>query len=167
MKKVNPMIGFYLTVFNYLVAPVEEVGAVEEILTLSDKALPSWEADEESVMFLEKCCNRNSSVTDEEEWSATIINFMKAAFKDLSVLKDPEAMRVFTKLACQVSATFNAGDDMLIWARDIKLRDDGSAVVILHVSDIERFRILIEEHDLADSSSYDGNTLEEGVIIGS
>lgn len=160
------MVIFYSAVLNYIRATIEEDGAIEHILELAKKAFPSWKANEESVSFLEKCCNRNSSVKDEDEPFDTINGFVKAAFKDLSVLKDPAAMRMFDGIA-SLSATYRHGDDILIWARNIKIRDDGSAVVILHVSNIERFRELIEKHDLVDKPTIEGDTLEDVVLIGS
>lgn len=167
MKNMNPFVCFYSAILSYLRSDVEVDGAVEEILALAKKASPSWEATEESVTFLEQCCNRQSSVGEDEGWSETINDFVKAAFKDLSVLKDPAAMTTFRELASEVSSTFSVGEDMLIWARTIKERADGSAVVILHVSDIERFRRLIEQHDFVDNSTNTGGMMEEVVLIGS
>ena len=167
MKNTNPSVCFYSAILTYLRSDVEVDETVKEILALAKKASPSWKATEESIMFLEQCCNRQSSVGEGEGWSETINDFVKAAFKDLSVLKDPTAMKTFKDLASQVSSTFSVGEDMLIWARTIKERADGSAVVILHVSDIERFRRLIEEHNFVDNSTNTGGTMEEVVLIGS
>ena len=157
---------FYATVLSYLQSEFEDENAVSEIIALGKKASPSWEATEKGIGFLEQCCNRQSSVKDDEKWSTCMNDFVKAAFKDLSVLKNPEAMGLFRKVADAVVPTFASGEDMLIWARDIKERHDGSAVVILHVSDLERFRRLIENHDFVDSSS-EGSILEEVIQIGS
>ena len=165
MKTKNPAVLFYLAILAYIRSTVEVEGAVEEILALGKKASSSWEVTEESVRFLEQCCNRQSSVGEDEGWSETINDFVKAAFKDLSVLKDPAAMTTFRGLASEVSSTF--GEDMLIWARDIKERADGSAVVILHVSNIERFRKFIEDHDFVDDATDTDGTMEEVVLIGS
>lgn len=158
---------FYQEVLNYIQAADEMEGAVEKIVALAQKASPSWEATAESVAFLEKTRNRGSrDVKDDEVWSTTLNDFVKAAFRDLSPLKDETAMELFKKVADGIGTTFFSGDDMLIWARTVKERPDGSGVLVLHVTDLKRFRTFIEEHDLADSSTQE-NTLEYGVLVGS
>lgn len=158
---------FYREVLNYIQAEDEIEGAVEKIVALAEKAKPSWEATAESVAFLEKTRNRGSrEVTDDDVWSTTLNDFVKAALRDLSPLKDPEAMDLFKEVADEIGTTFNNGDDMLIWARTVKERPDGSGVLVLHVTDLKRFRDFIEDHDLADKVS-DCHSLEEGVLIGS
>ncbi len=155
---------FYAAMLAYLRADVEIEGAVAKIIQLAKETSPSWEATEESVTFLELCCNRNSSVKDDDEWSTAMNDFVKAAFRDLSVLKNPAAMGLFGTIAEKVLP--NPTDDMLIWARTIKERPDGSAVIILHVSDLDRFRSMIEHHDFVDNST-NCATLEEAIQIGS
>lgn len=163
---MKPILKFYVLVLSYLQAEFEDEHSVKQIVDLAKKANPSWETTAKSVKYLEKCCNRGSSVKDDNVWSATKADFAKAAFKDLSVLKNPEAMDVFQKIANLLIPTYEAGEDILIWARDIKQRPDGSGVVILHVSDVARFRQMIEDHDLVDNSTKDGS-LEGVVQIGS
>lgn len=159
------IINFYRTVLTYLQATEEINGAIDKIVELAAKANPSWEATAKSVAFLEQCVNRGSTVDEDEEF-ATCNSFAKAAFRDLSVLKDDIAMELFRELAQACVPTFAAGDDIFIWARTVKERLDGSAVLVIHVTDLARFRRLLEQHDLADSSSDDG-TLEGVVQIGS
>jgi hypothetical protein len=164
---MKPIAKFYQSVLNYIQSDMEVEGAIEKIVAFAEKASPSWEATSESVAFLEKCRNRGSSeVTDDEVWSTTLNDFVKAAFRDLSPLKDESAMDLFKQVADEIGTTFNCGDDMLIWARNVKERPDGSGVIVLHVSDLKRFRELIEDHDLADKES-EHHSLEGGVLIGS
>ena len=163
---MNPIMKFYAAVLAYIRSTVEVEGAINTIIKLAKATSPSWSATEESITFLERCCNRNSLVKDDDEWSTAMNDFIKAAFRDLSVLKNPAAMEVFRKLANAVLPTCANGEDMFIWARTIKERPDGSAVVILHVSDVKRFRSMIENHDFVDNST-DFPTLEEVVQIGS
>jgi hypothetical protein len=163
---MKTIVNFYSTILAFIQSDKETDGAVAEIVALAKKAAPSWEATEESVLFLEQCCNRGSTVNDDDLLFTTLNEFMKASFRDLSVLKDATAMELFQKLASEVSPAFSNGEDMLIWARTVKERPDGSAVIVLHVSDMKRFRKLIERHDFADST-VDDPTLESGVVIGS
>lgn len=163
---MKPIIQFYTVLFSYLVSRIDDTDIIEELIKLSKKASPSWEVNEESVSFLEKCTNRPSSVEDDEDLFTTINNFLKSAFKDLSVLKDPMAMEVFDRLARKVSPSYACDGDMLVWARSIKERPDGSGVLIIHVTDLERFRRIIEDNTFADENTED-NSLEGIVLIGS
>jgi hypothetical protein len=164
---MKPIMKFYRAVLNYVQADDEIEGAIEKIIALAEKASPSWEATVESVAFLEKCRNRGSrEIKDDDLWSSTLNDFVKAAFRDLSPLKDDEAMELFKEVADGIGTTFNNGDDMLVWARTVKERSDGSGVLVLHVTDLKRFRDFIEDHDLADKVS-EHHSLEGGVLIGS
>jgi hypothetical protein len=164
---MKPIIKFYQSVLNYIQARHEIEGEIKKIVALAQKASPSWEATMESVSFLETCRNRGSfEVEDSELWSATLNDFVKAAFRDLSPLRGDEAMELFKKVADEIGTTFNCGDDMLIWARTVKERSDGSGILVIHVTDLNRFRDFVENHDLSDNSS-EFHSLEEGVLIGS
>jgi len=163
---MNPMMKFYTLVLSYLQAEFEDNHIVTQIVDLAKQVKPSWETTSKTVKFLEQCCNRSSSVKDDTVLYTTTQDFAKAAFRDLTVIKNSEAMELSRKLADATIPTFATGEDIFIWARDIKPRPDGSAVIILHVTDIERFRKLIENHDFVDSSTEDG-TLEGVVQIGS
>ena len=160
------MIKFYATMLSYLEADFEDEQLVKQLVKTASRVNPSWETTKESITRLEQAVNRPSEIEDDDELYPILHDFNKAAFRDLSVIRDDEAMDLFHRLASKVSATFRSGDDMLVWARSIKDRPDGSGVIVLHVSDLERFRKLIEEHRLADDSTEDG-TLESGVTIGS
>jgi hypothetical protein len=155
---MNPIIKFYTAVLAYLQSKFEDEGDVQKILQLASKASPSWEATEKSLGNLELCCNRGSTVKDENLESDTRAAFAVAAFKDLSVLRNPEAMELFRKIDQEVQCGMG---DTYIWARKVNERPDGSAVIVLHVSDLADFRRMIEKEDLAVSGS-----LTETVIIG-
>jgi hypothetical protein len=158
---------FYREVLNYIQADNEIEGAIEKIIMLAQKANPSWEATEESMAFLEKARNRGSQeVQDDEVWSATLNDFVKAAFRDLSPLKGEEAMKLFKEVADGIGTTFKNGDDTLVWARTVKERSDGSGVLVLHVTDLARFRDMIEDHHDVDATST-CHSLEGSVLIGS
>jgi hypothetical protein len=159
-------IAFYSAILTYIKSDVEVDELIPEILKLAEASSPSWEATEESVRKLEQCINRQSEVEDDHEWSTTKNDFTKAAFKDLSVLKNPVAMDLFDRLAKTCLQTYAQNEDLLIWAKSVKERPDGSAVIVLHVSDLERFRKIIEDHDFVDGST-ECNTLEECIQIGS
>jgi hypothetical protein len=162
----NNLIAFYKTILAYLIIDIEFDNTISVILDLFRKSSPSWEATEESIRKLQECVNYPSLVEDDSDWSTTLNDFIKSAFKDLSILKNPEAMELFDELAKKCLPTFRHGEDMFIWARTIKERVGGSAVIVLHVSDLERFRKIIEEHDLVDGST-ECYTLEECIQLGS
>lgn len=158
------MITFYATVFSYLTSDIEIDELIPEILKLSKEVSPSWEATEESIRFLERCINRSSFVEDDDEWNSTLNDFIKEAFKDLSVIKNPLAMDLFGKLARATSPMFNNGEVLCIWAKTIRERPDGSGVIVLHVSDLDKFRHEIENHDSVDSFTQ-LHSLEEGIML--
>lgn len=166
MKNSNQRIAFYTTILNYLQLEHDDEAVVKQVIELSKGCSPSWEATEDSLAELEQYSNRGSQIVDDEQLYTLLNDFAKAAFKDLSVLKNPMAMDVFHKLAAQVVPSHRKGHDVLVWAKSLKERPDGSAVIVLHVSDLERFRKELEEHRLIDGSTVN-NTLEECIQIGS
>jgi len=113
----------------------------------------SWEMTEESLRLLHRCVNESSTV-DDEEWTETRNAFVTAAFKDLSSLRNPHAMRVFNKL--RVTCTLN-DEELFLWRRKVTKRPDGSAVMVIHVSDVELFEGLLGEHAYG--------LLDEGLMI--
>jgi hypothetical protein len=163
---MNKMMRFYAMMFSYLQAGFEDSHTLKQIVSLAGKAKPSWKTSIETVKFLEQCCNRGETVQDDDVVLTTQNDFIKAAFRDLSPIKNREAMDLFTKLAEEVSATYREGDDMLVLGRTIRERHDGSAVIVLHVTDLARFRASIENHTHMDPSTEE-NSLEAGVLIGS
>lgn len=96
----------------------------------------------------------NESTTQEE--------FVTAAFKDLSVLKNPAAMTLFAKIRDRVVFP----DDMFVWVRTAKRRPDGSAVVILHVSDYDKFVQIMENCNMGHTGAVGARALEDCVVIG-
>lgn len=165
MNKHNALliIGFYQNMLDYLQSDVEVEGEVARLVELAKEASPSWEATEESILMLEKCKNRHKEVEDDNEWSTALNDFAKAAFRDLSVLRNPQAVHLFRKLGEYMVPNFCG--DVLIWAQSIKERGDGSGVIVLHVSSVEKFRNMIEDHSLRDQST-EYTTLEGCVHIG-
>lgn len=164
---MKPIMMFYRAVLDFIQSDTEFADAIKKIIALAERASPSWEATTESLAFLEKCSNRGGTeVEDEDLLYSTLNNFVKAAFRDLSPLRDLGAMDLFMEVANEVSPTFYNGDDIIIWARTVKERPDGSGVLVLHVTDLKRYRELTEDHNNVDSSTKE-NSLEYGVLIGS
>jgi hypothetical protein len=163
---MKPIMNFYATVVSYLQAEFDDENVVAEIIALAGKANPSWEITRESLALLELCVNRGSTVEEEDLEQITRNDFAKAAFRDLSVLKDNEAMDIFDQVAKTCVPTYAVGEDMFVWARTVKERPDGSAVIVLHTSNLERLRRLLENHDFVDSTT-NCLSLEEGIQIGS
>lgn len=144
---MNPIVKFYAAVLAYIESDIEVDGAVEEILKLAKEASPTWEATGEDLELLEEYCSGPDALYEKnkeryEDAADLSEEFIIGAFKDLAVLKWPLAMDLFGKLRGRV--VFE--DDSFVWARSVKKRPDGSALVILHVSDYERFKGMIENH---------------------
>ncbi len=159
---MNPIMKFYAAVLAYLNADVEVEGAIEKIEVLAREVPPSWGAFSINIKALEKIVNHSDRMTPGEYDESEIQeDFVVAAFKDLSVLKNPAAMGLFRKLRDRVLVE----GDMFVWARAIKRRPDGSAVVILHVSDYERFAHIIEHCNMVKAWASSGQKVEGCVVI--
>lgn len=115
---------------------------------------PSWDLTEESLTLLDRCVNESGSLND-ETWTEVRNNFIIAAFKDLSTFRNPKAMVIFEKL--RTILTLNEGE-LLLWARTITKRPDGSGVIVMHVSDMEAFEGILNR------KSGDG-FLQDGLMI--
>jgi hypothetical protein len=85
-------------------------------------------------------------------------DFIVAASKDLSPMKNPEAIRLLRKLRsiCQIDPPMN-----VMFARKILKRCDGSAVIILHVSSLHDFVSMVTQ----EAGSELAVDLEDGVIV--
>jgi len=96
-------------------------------------------------------------------------DFLLCAFKDLSVIKDPLAMEVFRQLNLEGSVGGGIKASY-IWARRTHKRQDGSAVLVLHVSDLERIKKMIHDEANSRSEIHHGSEeictdIEDGVIV--
>ena len=115
-------------------------------------------------MALEQITNRPSELsTQEYDESEVQQDFVTAAFKDLSVLKNPAAMSLFGKIRDCIALD----GDSFIWARKVIARPDGSAVVILHVSDLQKFAYIIENCNMNRAGAVGARSLDDCVMIGS
>jgi hypothetical protein len=99
----------------------------------------SWELNEENLKLLWTCVNRSSTLDDDMLFETQNV-FITEAFKDLSSLRNPHAMSVFAKLRAICVA--NNGE-ILLWGRKVTKRTDGSAVMVLHVSNLEAFEKML------------------------
>lgn len=113
----------------------------------------SWTMDETHLKLLDRSVNDRGSIDDTTR-KETQHTFIIEAFKDLSSLRNPNAMKVFQKLR---SLFVNDGS-MLLWGRKVIERADGSAVLVVHVSDLGAFEKVL--HDEVGRGY-----LEEGLII--
>lgn len=114
----------------------------------------SWDLTEDNLKLLNRCVNESSSL-DDETWTQTRNEFIIAAFKDLSSFRNPKAMGIFERL--RTICTMNDGE-FLLWARTVTKRTDGSAVIVMHVSNLEAFEGMLHEE------SGEG-FLQEGLMI--
>ena len=92
-------------------------------------------------------------------WFQEVGRFFMAAFKDLSSLRNPRAMEIFKNLRKIASPYMN---HLNLWARKISKRPDGSAFIILHISDYEVFSQTFKE--MAKTVGSYGE-LEEGLEL--
>lgn len=151
----------------FLTVEVDDQKRIGKLVEMSEKLNPSWKATEESLLKLEQYSNRGSEIENDDELFTLLQDFAKDAFRDLSSVRDDgEAMEVFHKLASDVIPTYGNGEDIFVWAKSVKERPGGSGIVVLHVTDLERFRQMIEDHEYTDNNTV-YTTLENGIQIGS
>jgi hypothetical protein len=74
-----------------------------------------------------------------DEFSEVTDEFTMKAFKDLTVLKNPQAMPVFLR----IRAALGFENDMFLFTSKTIERDDGSAVLVLHVSSLARLHYVM------------------------
>ena len=157
--KTPLVIAFYEFVLWYL-----ENGNQRELAQLSllgnmhrwnkDNVHLSWDVTEENLRLLDRSVNESGTL-DDETWTNTRNEFIVSAFKDLSTFRNPEAMSIFEKL--RTVCTMNDGE-LMLWGRNVTKRSDGSAVIVLHVSDLEKFEKMLHRE------TGDG-FLQEGLMI--
>ena len=123
---------------------------------LKEKAMLSWDVTEENLRLLNRCIN-NSNSLDDETWTETQNEFIVAAFKDLSTFRNPEAIEVLNGLR----TICNADDrSLILWGRKVTKRNDGSAVMVLHVSNLEALEKMLHEE-----TGPGRGFLQEGLMI--
>ncbi len=156
--KMKSLIQYYSSILGFLNPKMPEILSEEVARRLWRAAIdlnPSWVADEESLKQLNKCVN--NSDTAEQDWLDTIETFLIDMFKDLSILKNPEAMELFHQICRRVLPLH---EDCFLWARNIKKRKDGSAVIVLHVSNLEMFEKALKQPGMTRTGD-----LETGALM--
>lgn len=165
---MNPVIEFYKKILEYLRLGYESSEMAIQTLQLAIKAKPActWDLSMEKIKFLEECINRPDDILLPEDSQTyelrvdAISDFLLAAFRDLSILKNPLAMDLF----CDLDREFTGGlEDFYVWARNVKERPDGSAVITLHVSSLHEFRQILEQAKAGPQIK--DMTLEKGLIV--
>ena len=166
---MKPIIAFYERVSDLIETGVKAVrtaniqaGVIEhDLVRLFEKARASknpvsWVGAEVSsiLSMMLRCLNDNQN-SNEKQWEMSVETLLTAAFKDLSVVRDPEALHTFARLR---RVCFMDKKELFVFSRKKTEREDGSAVIVLHVSDLRAFQSLIHV-------SGSKGSLEEGMII--
>lgn len=156
---MNAKMKLYQTTLNFL---KEEWNPEEawRILGIAQEVEARFERESNQVSVGEMhelwdCVN--NSETNNENWLEIKEGFVMAAFKDLSVIKNPEAMELFHEIRRYV---LPGDEDGFVWARTIKDRPDGSAVIVLHVSNRDMYEKAMERSRMTRSGD-----LEEGLLL--
>lgn len=146
LQIMHPTIKFYSQVLQYIKSDIEDNETLEKIVTLAKTVTLSLaEVTAKNISFLETCVNRPSEVPESEDdgWLATIESFVQCAFKDLSPLRDEKAMQLWHQI--NEKLLVGSEGDLFVWSRRVKSRPDGSAVIVLHVSNQEAFERILSE----------------------
>ena len=145
-KTLSPVLFVYQMICFYLEKGDMRTFAEGALFgnTKAHEQLPqavSWELTKEHLDQLDLCVNDSQSVRD-DEWADVRNEFIISAFKDLSDFRDPRAMIIFNEL--RNLCTMNDGE-ILMLGKKVSKRPDGSAVLILHVSDLEAFERMLHK----------------------
>ncbi len=166
---MKPIIAFYERLSDLIETGVKAVrtadiqaGVIEnDLVRLFGKARASknpvsWVGAEISsiLSMMLKCVNDNEN-SNNKQWELSVETLMTSAFKDLSAVRDPEALQTFARLR---RVCFMDKKELFLWSRKRTEREDGSAVIVLHVSNLRAFESLIHVKNSKGS-------LEEGMII--
>lgn len=132
-----------------------------DLISLSGKARASknpvsWVgADNANILSMMLRCINDNENSSGRQWELSVETLMISAFGDLSAVRDTEALQTFGRLR---RVCFMDKKELFLWSRKKTEREDGSAVIVLHVSDLRAFQSLIHV------SGSKGN-LEDGLMI--
>lgn len=150
---MNATLKFYSAVLAFLKDGEITSENLQHLKELAKTGKSSWKFPAYNLEILWLMVNDSGKIKG--EWPDTQDEFVIAAFKDLSQMREPKAAELLEQL-WETSPTNQ--EEYIVWARKIKERKDGSGVLILHVSSVELFKKLVQ-----------GNTghgdLEEGFMI--
>ena len=153
---MKPIIEFYAKLVHFFQEDYEVEGYANEIIELAKKAQPTLpEITSEYISLLEKCVNHSDEV-DDEYWLETKEEFVCGAFKDLTAIREKRAMDLFYKVQSLILPDVDG--DLFVWNKKIKSRPDGSAIIVLHVSNEEYFNRMLS------GIGYEGD-LDEGALF--
>lgn len=150
---MNATLKFYSAVLAFLKDGENTPENHEHLMELAKTGKSSWKFTTDDLGTLWLMVNDSDEIKG--EWPDTQDDFVIAAFKDLSQMREPKAAELLEQL-WETSPTNQ--EEYIVWARKIKERKDGSGVLILHVSSVELFKQLVR-----------GNTghgdLKEGFMV--
>jgi hypothetical protein len=141
---MNAIHKFYLTVFNLIRNNADSTEAErEKVVTLASKCndLTCGDVSADKLLFLEKIVKHRGEVLTEDLPSDPREDFIISAFRDLSPMKNPEAMELFQ--AFRKACLPEEDAENIIWVRKIVRRKDNTAVLVLHVNDLDVFENMI------------------------
>lgn len=145
---MNATLKFYKAMIQFLDNP-SNVEFVRKNVLREASACPerAWIGTEETLVALHQCIHRVSDKYD-DTYESILEQFMITVFKDLSAQRDPAALNLFERLqrACGVKHLTH-----FVWPRKIIERKDGSAVIVLHVSDLGTFKEIMNRKSVTGS----------------
>ncbi len=149
---MNKTLRFYALVHEFFTRQIKEDSVLAkrmrtEILRLAVEAEVSWNITEDHLEEMDK----NDGFLDVSAYE----NLLLAAFKDLSSMRYPKAVQIFEALK-KLSVS---RDHCLVWAQKVIRKSNGSATIILQVSDIGYFDKKVSK------ASLNGGCLEKGLIF--
>jgi len=146
---MNPILQFYSALLSYLQHKKDVDQTRNKLLDIASRCSSlCWTVEDRILSMLFNAAHEESSLdvrrTTEEfrtenQQKELRQNFRIWAFKDLSPMKNPLAMKLFGKLNELGPVRSDERSQHVIWARKIHKRADGSAVINLHVSCLTRF----------------------------
>lgn len=111
------------------------VNELDQLCVLATNAEVDWKKSDLDLLWT--CVNDPTTVESDDTWLNTKEGFVVSAFKDLSVIKNPEAMKLFAEIRNLMLGENTT--DAVVWTRTVKARPDGSVVYIIHASSQKMF----------------------------
>ena len=159
---MNPVHKFYRNLLDFVREHENTENGRRKILACAQKTFGlSWNIDDSEISNLHFVCSnpqKHEIGMFSEAQLYSVKKFIIAAFHDLSVIKNPHAMCLFMEF----NKITQYSGFLTMFAKTIVPRYGGSGIIVLHVSDTEKFSSFIRRHDNSGAGS---RNLLNGAII--
>lgn len=156
--KTNLVIDFYKKLTLYLIQENIRPGEATELLKLASEAGVSPDFSSDKLRWLDEMKNHLSKGRGID--NQFMYYFWSQVFRDLTAIKNPDAMEVFHKFCDCMLGSLNLKVHV-VWSEKIKIRKDGSVISRVHMSQSDSLHRLIDRSGITIPKG----SPEEGVVF--